>query len=397
MIESLRRGPTITDVTAFPYWPSSSPKPLLAVRVRTTDGLTGWGESGFTFRERAVCGAVEHLRDLVIGRDSFRIGALWQEMYRRHYFEGCRATSAAMSAIDVALHDIKGQALGVPVYQLLGGRQRDIVPCFATTTGEDLAAMVASAQALASRGFDSVRLHILPVADHDRPKFEPRQSIAQTADAVRAVRETLGSKVFLGIDYHHRLSVAEAASFCQRLPAGTLDFIEEPIRSQLPEAYLRLRAMTDVPFAVGEELTSKWEFQPFIEQRALDFARIDVATVGGLTEALKVAAWCEAHYIDVMPHNPLGAINTAATLHFAAALPNFDVLEARRHHVWDPLGLDGHLFPEQAVMTGAAFPIPDRPGLGLKVDEPMLAEESKRYRLGHTDRLIRTDGSLTNA
>ncbi len=120
-------------------------------------------------------------------------------------------------------------------------------------------------------------------------------------------------EVVLGIDYHHRLSVAEAASFCQRMPSGTLDFLEEPIRDETPEAYESLRTMTDVPFAIGEEFASKWQFLPFIERGITQFARVDVCNVGGLTEAMKVAGWCEAHYIDLMPHNPLGAICTAAT------------------------------------------------------------------------------------
>jgi hypothetical protein len=135
----------------------------------------------------------------------------------------------------------------------------------------------------------------------------------------------------LGIDYHHRLSVAEAASFCQRMPAGTLDFLEEPIRDETPEAYESLRTMTTVPFAIGEEFASKWQFLPYIERGITNYARIDVCNVGGLTESLKVAGWCEAHYIDLMPHNPLGPICTAATVHFAAAAPNFAWLEMRSY------------------------------------------------------------------
>ena len=135
--------------------------------------------------------------------------------------------------------------------------------------------------------------------------------------------------VVLGIDYHHRLSVAEAASFCQKMPRGTLDFLEEPIRDETPEAYESLRRMTDIPFAIGEEFSSKWQFLPYIERGIHQFNRIDVCNVGGLTEAMKVAGWSEAHYVDLMPHNPLGPICTAATVHFAAAVANFSWLECR--------------------------------------------------------------------
>ena len=136
-------------------------------------------------------------------------------------------------------------------------------------------------------------------------------------------REELGDEVVLGIDYHHRLSVAEAASFCNKLDTGVLDFLEEPIRDETPEAYESLRTMTDIPFAIGEEFASKWQFLPYIERGIHQFNRLDVCNVGGLTEAMKVAGWSEAHYVDLMPHNPLGPICTAATMHFAAAVPNF--------------------------------------------------------------------------
>ena len=111
----------------------------------------------------------------------------------------------------------------------------------------------------------------------------------------------------LGIDYHHRLSVAEAASFCQMLPPATLDFLEEPIRDECPDAYAALRQMTPIPFAIGEEFSSKWAFLPYVERGLTNFARVDICNVGGFSEAMKIAGWCEAHYIDLMPHNPSGA------------------------------------------------------------------------------------------
>lgn len=389
-------GPVITKVEGFAYWPERSIKPQLVVRLATTDGIVGWGEAGFTYREQAVLGALSHLASLVIGKDAFAIGAIWQEMYRRHYFEGCRATSAAMSAIDVALHDIKGKALGVPVHQLLGGPQRDRVRCFATTTGDDPDAMVASALDLRAKGFEAIRLHVLPSPKGNPAVFDPREAIVTTAAATRAVRAALGEEVVLGLDFHHRLSPAEAAAFCQRLPDGTLDFLEEPIRAQSSEAYLALRELTRVPFAIGEEFSSKWEFRPFIDQGLLQFARVDVAVVGGLTEAMKICGWCEANYIDVMPHNPLGPINTAATLHLAVAIQGMSLLEVRQHQVHAPLSVDAHIYPDQHVMSGVAFDRPDAPGLGVTVDEDALREEAARYRFGHQPRFVARDGGLTN-
>ena len=136
--------------------------------------------------------------------------------------------------------------------------------------------------------------------------FEPRESVAITAEWHTALREAVGPGPVIGPDFHHRLSVAEAASYCQRMPPGTIDFLEEPIRDETPAAYAVLRSMTDVPFAIGEEFSSKWQFAPYIEQGLTNFARLDICNVGGFTEAMKVAGWCETHYIDLMPHNPVG-------------------------------------------------------------------------------------------
>jgi len=245
-------------------------------------------------------------------------------MYRSQYFEGGRVLAAALSAIDIALHDIAGKALGVPVYELLGGRQRDSIPCFATASAATEEALIGQARLLISKGWNVIRTGIAhpPTADPDL--FEPRESIGLTATLLTALREAVGPGPVLGIDYHHRLSVAEAASFCQRMPRGTLDFLEEPIRDETPDAYAVLRSMTDVPFAIGEEISSKWAFLPYIERGLTSFIRVDICNVGGFTEAMKVAGWAEAHYIDLMPHNPLGPVCTAESVHLGAAVANFD-------------------------------------------------------------------------
>jgi galactonate dehydratase len=198
----------------------------------------------------------------------------------------------------------------------------------------------------------------------------------------------------LGIDYHHRLSVAEAASFCQRMPSGTLDFLEEPIRDEAPEAYAALRSMTDVPFAIGEEISSKWGFLPYLERGLTNFARIDVCNVGGLTEAMKVASLAEAHYIDLMPHNPLGPICTAATIHLAAAVPNFAWLEVRTSPT-EQLGFDdADLFPVQPRLEGSSYPVPTTPGWGVEFNEELAA--SQTFRFSESPHLHRRDGSHTN-
>ena len=302
----------ITDIKPLPVFVGS--RNQLVVKVETDAGIHGWGESGLSSRELAVAGAIEHYREFLIGEDPMRIGALWQLMYRSQYFEGGRVLTAAISAIDIALHDIAGKALGVPVYQLLGRKQREFVPCFATMRSASPEQMIEDANLLLEHGWDVIRTTIPPgYREGESGVFEPRESIGRAGDWHMQLREAIGPGPVLGIDYHHRLSVAEAASFCQRMPSGTLDFIEEPIRDETPEAYESLRQMVDVPFAIGEEFSSKWQFLPYLERGITNFARIDVSNVGGLTEAMKVASLAEAHYIDLMPHNPLGPICTAAS------------------------------------------------------------------------------------
>ena len=381
----------ITRIIAYPAWIGT--RNQLLVKVETDEGIYGWGESGLSGREKAVAGAIEHFAQFLVGRDPMRAGALWQEMYRSQYFEGGRVLTAAISAIDIALHDIKGKALGVPVYQLLGGKQRDRIPTFATTSAAPGPEMIAQAKLLMAAGWNCMRLSC---ADHGSQNvYEPRESIAVTARWCTQARAELGDTVVLGVDYHHRLSIAESASFCQKMPRGTLDFLEEPIRDETPEAYESLRKMTDIPFAIGEEFASKWQFLPYIERGIHQFNRIDICNVGGFTEAMKVAGWSEAHYVDLMPHNPLGPICTAATVHMSAAVANFAWLEIRSTPTEAHLGFDSRdYFPVQVVQDGAEYIVPDAAGLGVEVDEERVQREA--FQFWEAPHLRRRDGSFTN-
>jgi galactonate dehydratase len=380
----------IRSITPYAVWVGI--RNQLLVKIDTDEGVFGWGESGLSGREKAVMGAIEHYSQFLIGRDAFAIGALWQEMYRSQYFEGGRVLQAAISAIDIALYDIKGKALGVPVYQLLGGKQRDVIPTFASTGAPPGPEMIEQAKMLMEHGWTAMRLS--PADHQSNGRYEPRESIPVTAKWCVKAREELGDAVVLGIDYHHRLSVAEAASFCQKMPSGTLDFLEEPIRDETPEAYEALRRMTDVPFAIGEEFASKWQFLPYIERDIHQFNRIDVCNVGGLTESMKVAGWSEAHYVDLMPHNPLGPVCTAATVHFCAAVANFSWLETRSSPA-EKLGFDNaEFFPVQPRIENAVYKVSDAPGLGVEVNEDLIRKQS--FKFWEAPHLKRADGSVTN-
>ena len=380
----------IRNITPYAIWVGT--RNQLLVKIETDEGIFGWGESGLSGREKAVMGAIEHYAQFLIGRDAFAIGALWQEMYRSQYFEGGRVLQAAISAIDVALYDIKGKALGVPVYQLLGGKQRNHIPTFASTDAPPGPEMIDQAKMLIEHGWTAIRLS---PADHQSSgRYEPRESIPVTAKWCVNAREELGDAVVLGIDYHHRLSVAEAASFCQKMPSGTLDFLEEPIRDETPEAYESLRKLTNIPFAIGEEFASKWQFLPYIERDIHQYNRIDICNVGGLTEAMKIAGWSEAHYVDLMPHNPLGPVCTAATVQLCAAVANFSWLETRSSPA-EKLGFDNvEFFPVQPRIENAVYVVSDAPGLGVEVNEALIKQQS--FKFWEAPHLKRQDGSVTN-
>ncbi len=382
----------ITDIKAYPVWVGY--RNLCLVKVETDAGIHGWGESGISSRELAVVGVIRHFREFLIGQDATRIGAIWQEMYRSQYFEGGRVLTAAISAIDIALWDIAGKALGVPIHRLLGGKQRETVPCFVTTTRPFDESLVEDAKALASSGWRVIRATAGEWGSTEHAtELDVRKSIAAAAAVLSEVRQELGNAVTLGIDYHHRLTVAETASFCQKMPRGTLDFIEDPIRHQTPEAYEILRQMVDVPFAIGEECASKWDFMRYIEQGITSFARIDLCNVGGLTEAVKVAAAAETHYIDMMPHDPLGPICTAVTIQFAAAVPNFAWCEYLSRE-------SGHrsesdlLFTGSPRESGGSYLAGDAPGHGVDVNDEELTKES--FKFWEAPRMKKPDGSFTN-
>jgi galactonate dehydratase len=385
----------ITDIKTYPVWIGS--RNQLIVKIETDEGIYGLGESGLSGRELAVVGALKHYREILIGQDPMKIGFLWQLLYRSQYFEGGRVLTAAMAAIDLALHDIKGKALGVPVYELLGGRQRDFVPCFATTGADSAEQLIASAQLLISKNWNVIRMspaYRRTDLTTTGQVWEPWDSIGVTADWFAQVRAAVGSGPVLGTDYHHRLSVAEAASFCQRMPKGTLDFLEEPIRDETPEAYEQLRRMVDVPFAIGEEFSSKWQALPYIERGITNYMRLDICNIGGFTESMKVAGWCEAHYIDLMPHNPLGPVCTAATIHLSAAVANFFSLEVRYSPTENQNFYDDVMFPVQPKPDGSRFPVPTAPGLGVEFNEEAAQEAA--FKFWEAPKLYRADGSVQN-
>jgi galactonate dehydratase len=384
----------ITAVKGFPV--KVGHRNQFIVKIETDAGIDGVGEGGISGHELVMQAMLEHFATFLVGEDPRRIEHIWQTCYRGAYFEGGKIVAATLSAIDIALWDILGKSLGVPVYQLLGGACRQRIPCFATPGMLNGPEIVEKAKAFAAQGWRSMRfLPAMAGADwtgaEDGAVFEPLESIELAVRWLTEIRAALGPGIELSVDFLLRLSVVEAAYFCQLAAGVNLFFLEEPIRAENHKAYAQLRTMTPVPFAIGEEFSSKWAFAPFLEEGLVNFARVDVSNVGGLTEARKVAGWCETHYVDMMPHNPLGPITTAASIHYAAATPNFAYLEYQ-HRIADAYPAD--LFPEMPVLDGAEFPLPTAPGLGVTFNEDAVRDHA--FEHWEAPHWRRRDGSYTN-
>jgi galactonate dehydratase len=362
---------------------------FLFVVVETDSGLRGIGEGGITWREEATAAYIHDFADLLIGGDPFRIEHYWQMMFRSGFFPAGRVGCAAISAIDIALWDIKAQALGVPLYQLLGGLVRDKVVCYPHIRGNTTEELVAAARGKVAEGWRFVRFD--PRIEADGRHFEPSAAARRCIADFAAVREAVGEEVEIIVDLHTRFDPADAIGLCRQLEPYRPYFIEDPIRMENFETFRKLAAHVHVPLAAGEQYATKWEFRQQVEEELIDFARIDLCIVGGITESLKVAGWCEAHYIALAPHNPLGPVSTAAGLHLDLACSNFGVQELARV----PGSVLPDLFPVQAPFAEGHLWPPTRPGLGIEFDESAVAKYPPIPH-GGCPQLQRYDGSFTN-
>jgi L-alanine-DL-glutamate epimerase-like enolase superfamily enzyme len=360
---------------------------FLFVVIDTDEGIYGLGEAGITGRELAVQGAIEHFKPLLIGQDPFRTEHLWQMLFRGGFFPAQRILTAAIAAIDVALWDIKGKALGVPLYQLLGGRVRDKVLTYNHNSGDTVEALVEACQQSVAEGWKVLRWGF---AHQDGNILEPRPAVQRAVKEFAAVRAAVGDAIDICMDIHTRLNLADAITLCREVEPFHPFFMEDPLRSENPDSFKNLRNRTTVPLAAGEQFSSKWEFRQLIEEELIDYARVDLCVCGGLTEAKKIAGWCETHYIDLAVHNPIGPVATSAFLHLCLSCPNFAVQELPRRPglslpdvvLNQPVWADGYLLP------------PERPGLGIEFDR----EAIKKYPFAMTElpHLRRLDGSVTN-
>jgi galactonate dehydratase len=360
------------------------------VVVDTDEGIWGVGESGLSSRELAVAGAVEHLKSFLLGKNPMQIERLWQEMFRGGFFPAGNITSSAIAAIDIALWDIKGKALNVPVYELFGGLTRDRIVCYPhVQRGGSIEALVENAQQHVDEGWKFVRWGLgdpLGVGD----EFEPARAVREGIREFEALRKALGDDIELCFDLHTRTDPADAIQFCRAVEEYRPFFIEDPIRSESMYSLRQVRQHANVPIAVGEQFHSKWEFREIIEEELTDYARIDICIAGGLTEARKIAGWCETHYIKLATHNPLGPVSSAACAQLNFASPLVGVQEQPTK----PYVLLPDVVPVQMEWKDGYIYPPTRPGLGVEFDRE-LAKKSpfSMYEVPH---LKRADGSVTN-
>jgi len=359
---------------------------FLFVVVETDEGIQGIGEAGITWREQAVAGFIEALRPTLIGQDPRRIEHLWQVMFRCGFFPAGRIGAAAISGIDIALWDILSKSLNVPLYQLLGGQVRDRVVCYPHIKSDSTAGLVDAANEKVAAGWQFVRFDLPAQGD----TLDPERSVQMGIEQFAAVREAVGPNVQMLMDVHTRLNPAQAIQLCQGLEPYRPYFLEDPIRSENSTSLEKVARSTTIPIAMGEQYATKWEFQHVVEQELIDYCRVDLCIVGGMTEALKIRGWCELHYIDLAPHNPLGPVSTAACLHLDLATSNFAVQECARV----PGTVFPDLFPVQVPFDKGWLLPPTLPGLGIEVD--LSAVDAHPAIEGDCPRLARPDGSFTN-
>jgi L-alanine-DL-glutamate epimerase-like enolase superfamily enzyme len=375
----------ITNIEAYPVWGGG--RNYLFVVVDTDEGISGVGEAGLTGRELGVMGVIEHFKPLLIGQDANRIEHIWQMLFRGGFFPAGKIACSAISAIDIALWDIQGKARGVPVYQLLGGLVRDKVVCYPHNGGRTIEELVESCLRTKEEGWKFVRWGL---PQRDGGILEPTESVLLAIKQFEAVRKAVGDEIEICFDVHTRLDPPDATYFCKAVEQYRPFFIEDPIRSEGMYSLRWLREHTSVPIAVGEQFASKWEFRQVIEEELTDYARIDLCIVGGISEARKIAGWCETHYIKLATHNPLGPVSTAACLHLNLACNNFGVMEQPRR----PGTALTDVVPVQVEWQDGYLLPPSRPGLGIEFDRE--AAKKHPFQMRELPHLRRLDGSVTN-
>ncbi|WP_366926176.1 galactonate dehydratase [uncultured Sphingomonas sp.] len=342
------------------------------VCVETADGASGWGEASLEGHGEAVLGAFEALRDRFIGHDGRRIEDIWQIAYRGGFYRGGPVLMSALAGFEQALWDLKGKAVGLPAWEMLGGRVRDRVRAYAWIGGDRPDEIESAAAVRRGQGFSAVKMNATAELDWiGTPKLFD--------EVVHRVQAAQGQGMDVGLDFHGRVHRPMAKQLAKVLEPLGLLFIEEPLLSENPEGLRQIADMTATPIALGERLYSRWDFKPFFEKGAVDIIQPDLSHAGGLSECRRIAAMAEAYDIAVAPHCPLGPLALAACLQLAGCTPNVAIQEMSlgiHYNVGHDL-LNFVTDPEVLTPTDGFLPIPEKPGLGVTIDEAAVREAAK--------------------
>jgi galactonate dehydratase len=351
----------------------------LFLKVHTNAGITGLGEPIVEGRADTVAAAVREIEPYLVGKDPRRVAHHWQAIYRHAFYRGGPILTSALSGVDMALWDIKGKALGVPVYELLGGPTRDRVRVYAHAKNTRLLR-----QGMA-RGFTAFKT--TPARRRPSRYVESPAEIKYAAERFAEFREIVGDDIDIAIDFHGAISPATAKLLIKALEPYQPMFIEEPCQAQNHDVMAEIARGTHLPIATGERVFTKWGFREVLEKRAATILQPDLCHAGGITEVRLIAGMAEAYYAAIAPHNPLGPISLAAGVQLAACIPNFLCQEQVT------LG-EGYLKRPFTLRDGY-LDLPTGPGLGIELDDDAVAEK-KGHDWRSTELYDEDDGSVAD-
>jgi galactonate dehydratase len=361
----------ITRLTTYrvaPRW--------MFLKIETDEGLVGWGEPVVEGRARSVEAAVAEIGELLIGQDPARINDHWQTMYRGGFYRGGAVFMSAIAGIDQALWDIKGKALGVPVYQLLGGLVRDRMKTYCWVGGDRPADIIEQIRSRVALGFDTFKMN----ACEELSLLDSSRAIDAAVAKVAEIRSVFGNSIEFGLDFHGRVGWPMAKTLIRELEPYRPLFIEEPVLAEQAEYYPRLAAHTAIPLAAGERMYSRFEFKNVLHDGGLAIVQPDLSHAGGISECMKIAAMAEAYDVALAPHCPLGPIALASCLHVDFVSWNAMLQE---QSIGIHYNADGELL--DYVINKDAFDLENGcvrpftlPGLGVEIDEAHVIERSKQ-------------------
>jgi galactonate dehydratase len=335
----------------------------LFLKMHTDAGIVGWGEPVVEGRAKTCAAAVQEIAPYLLGKDPRQVVHHWQAIYRHAFYRGGPILTSALSGVEQALWDIKGKALGVPIYELLGGPTRDRVRVYAHVRNDPETLKERKRQ-----GFTAFKTSVQNATSLGI--VASQRDVERAADTFAALREAGGRDVDIGIDFHGAITPQTAKLLINALEPYQPLFIEEPVQCQNVDAMAEIARGTHLPIATGERLFTKWAFREVLEKQAATILQPDLCHAGGIFEARLIAGMAEAYYAAIAPHNPLGPISLAAGIQLAASVPNFLCQEQVS------LG-EGYLKKPFIVQNGHVM-VPTGPGLGIEIDEEQL-----KSKLGH--------------